>query len=150
MSVTKKTYAEFTVPGLLFPETEVAEVKSRDVQNLRIPERAYGLRFFDILITQVSDNGTKKVEAESNPINHSRYYNIGVRIYTKKEMADETVKEKGLSKDARESRERMMGEMSDDKLKHALKCQVGGFIKLKKGELVLLLNGKKREVVKVR
>src|SRR3989344_7649437 len=106
MSVTKKTYAEFTVPGLLFPETEVVEVKSRDVQNLQIPEHAYGLKFFDILITQVSNNGKKKVSAESNPVNYSRHYNIGTKIYTKKEMADETARKKGLSKDAREGREK--------------------------------------------
>ena len=149
MSVTKKTYVEFIVPGLLFPETEVVEVKSRDVQDLRIPERAYGFRFFDILITQVSNNGKKKVNAESNPVNYSRQYNIGTKIYSKKEMANETTREKGLSKDVLKSRERMMKQMTDDKLKRALKCQVGGFIKLRKGELVLLLNGKKREVVKV-
>jgi len=149
MSVTKKTYAEFTVPGVLFPETEVVEVKSRDVHNLQIPEYAYGLRFFDILITQVSDNGKRKVNAESNPVNYSRHYNIGTRICTKKEMAEETAKEKGLSRGARENRKRMMRQMTDDKLKRALRCRVGGFITLRKRELVLLLNGKKREVVKV-
>lgn len=149
MGVTKKTYAEFTVPGWIFPETKVVEVKSRDVQNLKIPEHAYGLRFFDILITQVSNNGKKKVNAESNPVNYSRHYNIGTRICTKKEMADETAKEKRLNKNAREGRERMMRDMADGKFRHVLRCQVGGFIKLKKGERVLLLNGKKREVVKV-
>ncbi len=149
MSVTKKTYAEFTVPGLFFPETDVVEVKSRDTQNLEIPEHAYCLRFFDILTTSIPNNGKKKVNAESNPVNYSCHYNIGTKIYSKKEMAGETAREKDLSKDAREGRERMMKQMTDDKLKRALRCQVGGFIKLKKGELVLLVNGKKREVVKV-
>lgn len=148
MSVTKKTYAEFTVPGLLFPETEVVEVKSRDIQKLEVLEHACGLRFFDVLVTSVQ-NGRKKVGAESDPVNYSRHYNIGIGIYSKKEIADETSKEKGLSRDAREGRERMMRQMRDSKSKCALKCQVGGFIQLKKGELVLLLNNNKREVVKV-
>lgn len=59
MSVETKTYAEFTVPGFLFSETEITEVKSRNIQNLRIPKDAYGLRFFDILITNVSNKGKK-------------------------------------------------------------------------------------------
>ena len=146
--VSKKTYAEFTVPGLLFPENEVVEVRNRDVSKLNAPRDAYGLRFFDILVTTVSNNG-KRVEAESDPVNYSPLYNVGVGIYSKQEMKDETAKETGLSKDARESRERMIGQMTNDKLKRVLKCQVGGFIKLRKRELVLLLNGKARKVVKV-
>ena len=148
MPVTRKTYAKFTVSGLLFPETEVVEVKSRDVQKLQIPEHAYGLRFFDVLVTSVQ-NGRKKVGAESEPVDYSRHYNIGTGIYSKKEMAVETSKEKGLSRNAREGGERMMGQMHDSESKRALKCQVGGFIQLKRGELVLLLSGNKREVIRV-
>ncbi len=149
MSVTKKTYAEFTVPGLFFPETDVVEVKSRDIQNLEIPKHAYGLRFFDILVTDISNKG-KRVKAESGPVNYSPLYCVGTKICTKKEMAEETGKEKGLSKEVLENREKMLKQMTVDKLKYALRCRVGGFTPLKKGELALLVSGKKRKVVKVR
>lgn len=137
MPVTKKTYAEFILPGFLFLETEVVRVKSRDIRSLLIPETAYSLRFFDVLITEVS-NGKKKVKVKSRPVNYSDYYYIGTRIYSKKQMADQT------------AREHMMKEITLGKFKDALRCRFGGFIPLKKGERVILINGKKREVVKVK
>lgn len=60
-------------------------------------------------------------------------------------MTEETAKEKGLSEGALESRKRMI----DGEGEYVLRCQIGGFITLKKGELVILLNGKKREKVRV-
>ncbi len=149
MSVTKKTYAEFTVPGFFFSETEVVEVKSRDIQNLEIPKHAYGLRFFNILITDILNKGGKRLKAKSNPVNYSPWYGIGTKICTKREVAEETSKEKGLSKDVLESRGRMLRQMTVDKLKYAMRCRVGGFSPLKKGDLVLLVSGKERKVVKV-
>ncbi len=149
--VSKKMYAEFNVPGLLFPENEVVEVKSRDVLKLNVPEAAFGVRFFDILITSVADKGKKPVKAESNPVNKSRYYNIGTKIYTADEVREETKKEKTkLSKDAVRNRENMLKNMKSEKLEFALKCQYGGFVKLEKGDLVFLVNGEKREVVKIK
>ena len=149
--VNKKTYAEFTVPGLLFSESEVIEVGHRDALRLNIPKAAFGVRFFDILITSVANKGKKTVKAESNPVNKSRYYKIGTKIYTASEVQAETEKEKAkLSKDTIRGRENMLEDMKQKKLKFALKCQVGGFIKLEKGNLVLLVNGKKREVVKIK
>lgn len=147
MSVTRKTYVEFTVPGLLFTGTETAKVKDRNIQNLKIPRTAFALRFFDILVTEIS-NGKNKVKAESEPVKYSRFYNIGTRICTKEEVAKETKGEK-LSKDAREGRSKMLRQMEVDKLKYALRCQVGGFVSLKKRELVILLEGDNKSVTKV-
>ena len=149
--VSKKMYVEFTVPGLLFAENEVIEVKSRDVVKLNVPEAAFGVRFFDILITSVANKGKKPVRTESNPVNESRHYNIGTKIYTADEVRAETERERTkLSKDAVHGREKMLEDMEREKLEFALKCQVGGFIKLEKGDLVLLVDGEKREVVKIK
>ncbi len=150
MSVIKKTFAEFTAPGLFFPEIQEIEVKSRDIQKLKIPDDVYGLRFFDILITDVSNEDKKRVRAKSDPVNYSPLYNIGIKIYTKKQMTKETDEEKGLSKDVLKSRNKMLRQMTINKLNYALKCRVGGFVPLKKGELVLLVNGKERKILKVR
>ena len=149
--VSKKTYAEFDVPGLLFTDSEVVEVRSRDVLKLEVPETAFSVRFFDILITSVANKNKKPVKAESEPVNKSRYCLIGTKIYTANEMRAETEKEKAsLPKDAVRGREKMLAEMKREKIKFALKCRVGGFAKLKKGDLVLLINGTKKETLKIK
>ncbi len=146
----KRTYAEFVSPGFFFPETEVIEVKSRDIQTLEIPEHAYTVRFFDILTAYVwNRQKTKKVRAKTGRVNVS-YYNIGVRVCTRGQVREETKKKKRLSKEVRESREKMLREMEVNKLKYALKARKGGFAPLKKGELVILLNGKERKVMRVK
>lgn len=147
MATTRKTYAEFTVPGLLFPETEAVEVEDRNIRNLKMPKTAYALKFFDILITEIS-NGKRRVKAKSKPVNYSRVYNIGTRICTKEDVIRETRKEK-LNKDIRENRSRMLRQMEIDKCKYALRCQIGGFVPLKKGELVILLKGDNKTTIKV-
>ena len=151
MGKTTKTYAEFAVPGLLFPETEVVQVKSRDVDSLKIPEDAFGVSFFDILVTSVSTKRGKKVKAESHPVNCSRFYNIGTKICTVKEIIEQTRKEKRrIGKDAVNGREKMLREMEVEKLKYALRLRVGGYTSLKKGGLVILLNGNDRTVTRVK
>lgn len=149
MSKEKRTYAEFLVPGFFISESEELEVKSRNIQGLKIPESAYALRFFDILASEVLQ-GKRKIKVKSKPINYSSWYLIGVKICTKAEVAEETKKEKGLDKEMLERRRQMLRKMELDKQKYALKVRVGGFGPLKKGDLVLLLNGKKRKVLKVR
>lgn len=149
--INKKTYAEFTVPGLLFPESEVVEVKNRNVLKLSVPKAACGVGFFDILTTSIANKGKKPVKAESNPVNKSKYYNIGTKVYTVDEVWAETKKEKFLiSEDAIRGRENMLKDMKQKKLKFALKCRVGGFVKLERGDLVLLVNGEKRKIVKIK
>lgn len=145
----KRTYAEFLVPGFFVSESEEFEVKSRDIQNLEIPGGAYALRFFDILAMEVLQ-GKRKIKVKSEPTNHSSWYLIGVKICTKAEVAEETKKEKGLDKEMLERRRQMLRKMELDKQEYVLKVRVGGFGPLKKGDLVLLLNGKERKVLKVR
>lgn len=143
--ISKKTYAEFAFPGLLFPGSEAVEVKNRGVLKLNVPKAACGVRFFDILITSIVNKGKKLVKAESNPVNKSKYYNIGTKVCTADEVRAETEKEKFIiSEDTIRGRENMLKDMKQKKLKFALKCRVGGFVKLEKGDLVLLVNGKKR------
>lgn len=149
MSKQKRVYAEFLVPGFFGSDSEELEVKNRDVQNIEIPESAYALRFFDILASKVLQ-GKRKVKVRSRPINFSPWYLIGVKIYTKTEVAEETKKEKGLDKEILEKRRQMLRKMELDKQKYALKVRVGGFGPLKKGDCVVLLNGKERKVLRVR
>ena len=143
----KRTYASFTVPGFLFPEEEIVQVKTRAIESLRIPDGAYGLSFFDVLITRVA-NGKKKVQAESDPVNRSPYYKIGTGIYTKNAFANETKRDKKrLGTDALRSRMEMLRCMRSNS--KALKARVGGFLQLEKGAFVLLVNGTKKKVVRV-
>jgi hypothetical protein len=50
---TTKTYARFSYPGILFAESEVSEVTSRDVKAIEVPESAFSVQFFDRSQTEV-------------------------------------------------------------------------------------------------
>lgn len=42
-----KHYVEFFYPGILFSETSIKEIDSRDIE-IEIPNNSFGYRFFDI------------------------------------------------------------------------------------------------------
>lgn len=148
-----KTFAEFMVPGGFFsPQTIQVPVLSRDLQKLHLPKESYAVRFFDILSTRVKSGKSRKtVKVWSNPINRSPWHNIGTAVYTAEQIKKETAKErKKLDNQAIENRERLLREMKIEKLKYALKIRVGGFLIIEKNELVLLVKGKTRKVLKVK
>lgn len=66
--VETKTFVDFCLPGLFFPEHLKAQVNSKDVENLEIPDAAFAFRFFDIVESEVQANG-KCVKTSSDPTN---------------------------------------------------------------------------------
>ena len=149
MGVQKKIYAEFTSTSLMVSETTRVEVKKRDIKKIEIPETAYILRFFDIIVMNFLNKG-KKIKTESAPINYSPRYYIGTEVCTRKQIANEINKEKPLDEFSQAGKEMLLRKMEVHKQKYALRVRVGGFIDLDKGDLVLLLKDKERRVVQVR
>jgi uncharacterized protein (UPF0128 family) len=88
MEYVRKTYIEFVSPGAFFNESLTQEVRSRDVAKVKVPNRAFGFRFFDILEATVEADG-KAVKLTSERINESAIYYYGGRIYTRAEVARE-------------------------------------------------------------
>jgi len=79
-----KTFVEFLYPGVMFDETSVSEVKTRDWKKLNVPERAFGFRFFDIMETE--EDGVK---LQSSRLNQSPIHYYGGRVMTIDEVREE-------------------------------------------------------------
>jgi len=88
MEYIRKTYIEFVYPGYILNETSTKEVKSRDTAKVKVPDGAFGFKFFDILEATVEADG-KPVKLTSARINESPMYYYGGRIYTRAEVARE-------------------------------------------------------------
>ena len=85
MNYIRKTYIEFLYPGVMFSESLEKEVKARDVSKVKVPENAFGFRFFDIISVVVNANG-KNVKLTSERINLSPMHYYGGKLYTVTEI----------------------------------------------------------------
>jgi uncharacterized protein (UPF0128 family) len=81
MDYVKKTYIEYLVHGDIPNQNIIDEVPNREFQNLLVPEKAYGFRFFDMIIAHVNIDGTL-IELRSKRINQSHLYYYGGRVLT--------------------------------------------------------------------
>ncbi len=95
MTLVRKTYVEFSLPGVFFSEGLVREVKTRDIARLRVPKDAFAYYFFDVLTESVEDQG-KKVTLTSPHINISPRYFYGGKVFTLDELKNEYPKETTL------------------------------------------------------
>ncbi|HZX14713.1 MAG TPA: hypothetical protein VFF49_10000, partial [Thermodesulfobacteriota bacterium] len=57
MEYVRKTYIEHLEYGVTRIESKVEEVPDRELKNVILPEKAYGFRFFDIIVAQVEVDG---------------------------------------------------------------------------------------------
>lgn len=80
----RKTYVKFYYPGTIVDESTIAEVKSRGVSELQIPDGAFGFQFFDLLISE-----DKGVEMVSDRLDVSKMHYYGGRIMTVEEVIAE-------------------------------------------------------------
>ena len=88
MDYVRRTYVEFVYPGIIVSETSVKEVESRDTSEVKVPDGAFGFRFFDVLIAKVECDG-KTVELRSDRLNQSPMHYYGGRILTREEVERE-------------------------------------------------------------
>ena len=86
MDYVRRTYVEFVYPGVIVNETSVKEVESRDTSEVKVPDGAFGFRFFDVLIAKVECAG-KTVELRSDRLNQSPMHYYGGRIFSREEVA---------------------------------------------------------------
>lgn len=67
-----KHYVEFLYPGVIISECSQVEISSRDIEEIYIPNHAYGFRFLDK--THAIIDGTELV---SQPENYSNWHYEG-------------------------------------------------------------------------
>lgn len=87
MDYVRKTYIEYLVHLVNINENSVEEVLDRELKNVLLPDKAYGFRFFDIIVVQVDIDG-RLVELRSKRINESPVYYYRARVLTHKEVTE--------------------------------------------------------------
>lgn len=106
-----KTYVEFFYPGVMFDETSLEEVTSRDVDRVKVPQGAFGFLFFDLMSTE--EGGVKM---ESDRLNISPMYYYGGRIMTLDEVRREVP-----------SAHTLIGNMEGNDYNRVIRCRTGNF-----------------------
>lgn len=81
MRIERKTFVEFKIPDLhavfwSLRRNIVKEIKKRNISKLKVPEKAYGFIFFDVLSVVIKD-GKKEVKLESKRVNISPMHYYG-------------------------------------------------------------------------
>ena len=88
MDYVKKTFVEYLVSGDIPNQNFIDQVPDREFDTLLVPEKAYGFRFFDMIIAHVDVDHTL-IELRSRRINQSPLYYYGGRVLT----ADQVIKD---------------------------------------------------------
>src|SRR3970282_3011166 len=82
-----KTYIEYLEQGINIIESKVDEVPDRELKSVKLPDKAYGFRFFDIIVAQVEVDG-RLIDLHSKRINESPVYYCRARVLTHKEVTE--------------------------------------------------------------
>lgn len=78
VTIELKTYVEFFMPGIMFPNTTIREVKDRNANALLVPPGVYKFVYFDMReITYLGD-----VYTSDKRLNVSGNYYIGGTVHT--------------------------------------------------------------------
>src|SRR3989304_6427219 len=83
MDYFRKTYIEYLEQGINIIESKVDEVPDRELKNVKLPDKVYGFRFFDIIVAQVEVDGGL-IELRSKRINESPVYYHKARVFSYK------------------------------------------------------------------
>lgn len=115
-----KHYVEFLHPGIIISDSSEKEVSHRDYSKIKIPENAFGFRFFDIETVVVK--GEKLIGKKKNL---SKWYYQG-EIYTKKDVENK-VKDNDI----------ILRNMEYNSIEKVIKTKFGQYIPMEKGDCVI-------------
>ncbi|HZX13807.1 MAG TPA: hypothetical protein VFF49_05340 [Thermodesulfobacteriota bacterium] len=87
MEYVRKTYIEYLEHGVTRIEGKIDEVLDRELKSVKLPDKAYGFRFFDIIVAQVEVDG-RLIDLHSKRINESPVYYCRARVLTHKEVTE--------------------------------------------------------------
>ncbi len=85
MDYIRKTCIEYLIYGEIPNQNIIEEVPNREFNNLLVPDKAYGFRFFDIITAHADVDGVL-VELRSKRINESPLYYYGGRVLTREDV----------------------------------------------------------------
>ena len=115
MNYVRQTYIEFLYSGVLVSEISTYEVKTRDPSKVKVPENAFGFKFFDILSVIVDADG-RKVELTSERINVSPMHYYGGTLHTVEELKREFPNARIL-----------ISNIEDNGYERAIRCRTGNW-----------------------
>jgi hypothetical protein len=122
---TCKTYVEFLMPGTLFAESDCAQVPSRDIRKLSVPEHAFAFTFFDIVTETVKVGGkTFRRGGERSQVSPKHYY--GGHIYTLAEVQAEFTDEHTL-----------LDNMRGNGYQRVIRCRTGNWQPFERGDILV-------------
>jgi hypothetical protein len=85
MDYIRKTCIEYLIHGDIPNQNIIEEVPNREFNNLLVPDKAYGFRFFDILTAHADVDGAQ-IELRSKRISESPLYYYGGRVLTRENV----------------------------------------------------------------
>lgn len=119
--IIPKTYVEFICQGFCLSKNRIQEVKNRDTDlpnNIRIPQNAYGFRFFDVYIIDIRHKG-EKIRFKSEQMDFSINYYMSDGVYTLEEFRQAFPNEK-----------EMIHFLQVSGCKEIAQCRTGNFVPL--------------------
>lgn len=85
MDYIRRTFVVFFTPERFTLKSYVRPVKSRDPSKVKVPKRAFGFQFFDLVTKTVIVDG-EEMELKSEQFNRSPRHYYGGRVYTLAEL----------------------------------------------------------------
>ncbi|MGH7802616.1 MAG: hypothetical protein ACREOW_18660 [Thermodesulfobacteriota bacterium] len=125
MEYDRKTYIEYLEHGVTRIEGKIDEVLNRELKSVKLPDKAYGFRFFDIIVAQVEVDGML-IELRSKRINESPVYYYKARVLTHKEVIE------GIS-----NNEKLLLYMNVNGWDKVIQTRTGQFLEFREGDVIL-------------
>lgn len=125
MDYMRKTYIEYLFHGAITNQNIVDESPDREFQNALMPDKAYGFRFFDIIIAHVDIDGTL-IELRSKRINESPVYYYKARVWTHEEVIKDIP-----------SNDKLLLYMNINGWDKVIQTRTGQFLELREDDVIL-------------
>ena len=125
MEYVKKTYVEYLVSGEIPNQNLIDEVPDREFGTLLVPEKAYGFRFFDMIIAHV-DVDDILIELRSRRINQSPLYYYGGRVLTAEQVTTDIP-----------DNEKLLLYMNVNGWDRVIQTRTGQFMEFKKEDVII-------------
>ena len=125
MEYVRKTYIEYLEHGVTRIEGKIDEVLDRELKSIKLPDKAYGFRFFEFIVAQVEVD-CSLIELRNKRINESPAYYYKARVLTHKEVIE------GIP-----NNEKLLLYMNINGWDKVIQTRTGQFLEFREGDVIL-------------
>ena len=125
MEYARKTYIEYLEHGVTRIEGKIDEVLDRELKSIKLPDKAYGFRFFEFIVAQVEVD-CSLIELRNKRINESPVYYYKARVLTHKEVIE------GIP-----NNEKLLLYMNINGWDKVIQTRTGQFLEFREGDVIL-------------